>query len=64
MPAPKIEQGDKVRFTYTAPGNTRPNTLEGAIISFIFKTQKAIIEVKGVGALTVPISDIIRKLDK
>jgi len=62
MPAPKIEKDDKVRFIYTAPGNTKPSTLEGNIIGFQFKSQKAVIEVKGVGAITVPIADIIRKL--
>lgn len=62
MPAPKIEQGDRVRFTYTLPGDTRPRTLEGRITSFMFKSQEAVIESDKNGTLTVPISDVIRKL--
>lgn len=50
--APAIN--DKVRFRYEG------KTLEGKIISFMFASQKAVIEVKIVGAITVPISDIIR----
>jgi uncharacterized protein YndB with AHSA1/START domain len=62
MPAPNIEQGDRVRFTYTLPGDTRPSTLEGKITAFMFKSQKAVIETTKNGTLTVPIKDIFRKL--
>jgi hypothetical protein len=60
MPAPQL--GDKVRFKYTLPENTRPTVLEGKILQFIVRSQKAVIEVKIVGVVTVPIGDIIRVL--
>lgn len=58
-----MEQGDKVRFKYTAPGEKRAKTLEGKITSFMYKSQKAVIEYKDgreTATATVPISDIIR----
>lgn len=56
MPAPTPKVNDKVRFKYEG------KTLEGKIIQFMIKSQKAVIEVKIVGVVTVPISDIIRVL--
>jgi hypothetical protein len=53
-PAPKV--GNKVRFRYEG------KTLDGKIIQFMIKSQKAVIEVNIVGAVTVPITDIIRVL--
>lgn len=58
-----MEKGNKVRFTYILPGNTRPSTLEGKITAFMFKSQRAIIEYrdgKETATATVPIADIIR----
>lgn len=56
MPAPTPKVNDKVRFKHEG------KTLEGKIIQFMIKSQKAVIEVKIVGAITVPIGDIIRVL--
>lgn len=56
MPAPTPKLNDKVRFRYEG------SVLDGKIIQFMIKSQQAVIEVKIVGTVTVPITDIIRVL--